>query len=87
MSIMAERDLECFLCRKHFLAMHPDCILGPEIICDECLAELGKLPEGELELRVSVILAQRNINDPATIDFVVQNIRQPRKSPFLPARG
>jgi hypothetical protein len=44
MSIMSERDLECFLCHTQFIAMHLDCIGGPEIIREDCRSELGKLP-------------------------------------------
>ena len=36
MSIMSERDLECFLCHTHFTVMHLDYILAPEIICKDC---------------------------------------------------
>ena len=83
MSIMTERDLECFLCQRHFSAVYVDCILGPEIICDNCLMELGKLEDGELKQRVSAILERRNLFDPALTEFVVQNIRRSRPAPFL----
>ena len=84
MSIMTERDLECFLCQRHFTAMYADCILGPEIICDDCRAEYGQLEDSELKQSVSAILAQRNLSDPALAEYVVQNIRRPRPAPFLP---
>ena len=83
MAIMTERELECFLCRKHFVAMHPDLIFAPDIICDDCLAELKQLEESALKQRVSAILAQRGLTDPALIEHVVQNIRRPRPAPLL----
>lgn len=74
MACMAERDLECFLCQQHFTAMYGDLIIAEEIICDDCLAELGQLEESELRQRVSERLAQCNITDPALEEWVVQNI-------------
>jgi hypothetical protein len=77
MAGMAERDLECFLCLRHFAAMYGDLIIAEEIICDDCLAELGQLTESELKQRVSARLAQRNLTSSTLADQVVHYIRRP----------
>jgi hypothetical protein len=45
---MAVRDFECLLCGKPYSRMSADCIMPSDRVCDECLAELGRLPEKEL---------------------------------------
>ena len=83
---MAERDLECFLCRQHFTAMYGDLIIAEELICDDCLAELGQLAESELKQRVAERLAQRDIANPALEEQLVDNIRRSYPAPFPPIR-
>ena len=74
MAGMVERDLECFLCQRHFTAMYGDLIIADELICDHCLTELESLTESELKQRVSEHLAPRNLANSALVERVVHNI-------------
>jgi len=87
MACMAERELECFLCLRHFTALYGDFIIAEELVCDDCLAELGSLPESELVQRVSARLAQRNLASSALIERVAQNLRRPRPAGLPPVRS
>lgn len=77
MPFMAERELECFLCRRHFTAMCGDLIIPPAIICPDCHSELSPLPDEELAVRLTAILAARGVTDPDTIAFVTRELRRP----------
>jgi hypothetical protein len=55
---MADRDLDCILCQRHFTRFCADLILPENLICDECLAELCQLEGDELRKRVSQRLAK-----------------------------
>ena len=70
--MMAERDLECFLCQQHFTAMSGDLIILEQTICDDCITELEQLEGDTLRQRVSQHLAQRDLASSETEDRIVR---------------
>jgi hypothetical protein len=72
---MAVRDFDCILCQRHFSRMSADLILLNDLICDECLAELGQLEGDELRKRVSQHLARRALQDKELESRIVETVQ------------